>query len=69
MDGIINRNNSIAEENIDPNGRPATEKFREWKNIVSDRTENVFHDTKDDAIEDREKRIKEMEEIIKKDLE
>lgn len=69
MSGIINRNNSIAEENIDPYGHPATEKFKEWSGEVSDRTENVFNDTKDDASEDKEKRIKEMEEIIKKDLE
>ena len=44
MSGIINRNNPIAEENIDPDGRPATDKFGNWSNEVSE-TENVFHDT------------------------
>ena len=32
MSGIINRNNPIAEENIDPDGRPATDKFGDWSN-------------------------------------
>ena len=58
MDDMINRHDSIAEENIEPNGRPA-------KNA-----DNVFKgDTKDGPIKDREKRIKEMDEVIKKDLE
>ena len=48
MDDMINRHDSIAEENIEPNGRP---------------------DKKDGPIKDREKRIKEMDEVIKKDLE
>ena len=30
MDDMINRNAPIAEENIDPNGRPAIDKFEEW---------------------------------------
>ena len=35
-----------------------------------DRADNVFKgDTKDGPIKDREKRIKEMDEVIKKDLE
>ena len=51
MDDMINRHDSIAEENIEPNGRP------------------VKNDKKDGPIKDREKRIKEMDEVIKKDLE
>lgn len=30
MDDMIYRNNSIAEENIDPNGHPAKNEFEEW---------------------------------------
>ena len=30
MDYMIYRNDSIAEENIDPTGRPAENKFEEW---------------------------------------
>lgn len=35
MDDMIYRNDSIAEENIDPNGRPAENKFEEWSEEVS----------------------------------
>ncbi len=38
MDDMIYRNDSIAEENIDPNGRPAENKFEEWSEEVSERT-------------------------------
>lgn len=70
MNDMINRHNSIAEENIDPNGRPATNNFEEWSSEVSDRADNVFkNDPQDGPIEDREKRIKEMDEVIKEDLE
>lgn len=70
MDNMINRHNSIAEENIDPHGRPAKNAFEEWSTDVTDRADNALkEDDKNGPIKDREKRIKEMEEIIKKDLE
>ena len=70
MDDMINRHDSIAEENIEPNGRPATNNFEEWSGEVADRTDNAYkNDPQDGPISDREKRIKEMEEVIKKDLE
>lgn len=70
MDDMINRHDSIAEENIEPNGRPATNNFEEWSGEVADRTDNVYKDDPQDGpISDREKRIEEMEEVIKKDLE
>ena len=57
MDDMINR-------------RPAKNEFEEWSTEVTDRADNVFKgDTKDGPIKDREKRIKEMDEVIKKDLE
>lgn len=37
MDDMINRHDSIAEENIEPNGRPATNEFEEWSGEVADR--------------------------------
>ena len=43
MDDMIYRNNSIAEENIDPNGRPAENKFEEWSEEVSERTDPVSY--------------------------
>lgn len=42
MDDMINRHDSIAEENIEPNGRPATNEFEEWSGEVADRADNVF---------------------------
>lgn len=69
MDDMINRHDSIAEENIEPNGRPAKNEFEEWSTEVTDRADNVFKgDTKDGPIKDREKRIKEMDEVIKRTL-
>ena len=70
MDDMINRHDSIAEENIEPNGRPATNDFEEWSSEVSDRADNVFkNDTKDGPDKGRKERIKEIDEVIKKDLE
>lgn len=68
MDDVINRNNTIAEENIDPNGRPALNKYEEWSTEIADRTGNEFHDTVNGPSEDREKRIREMDEVIEEDL-
>jgi hypothetical protein len=51
MDDMINRHDSIAEENIEPNGRPAKNQFEEWSSEVTDRADNVFKDdTKDGPI-------------------
>ena len=67
MDDMINRHDSIAEENIEPNGRPAKNQFEEWSSEVTDRADNVFKDdTKDGPIKNRKKRIKEMDEVIKR---
>lgn len=68
MDDMINRHNSIAEENIEPNGRPASNQFGEWSEEVSDRTDNVYKDKKHLTKEEREKRLKEMDEVVKEDL-
>lgn len=69
MNDMINRHNSIAEENIDPNGRPATNEFEEWSIEIVDRTDDVYkNDPQDGPIDDRQKRIDEMEEVIKEDL-
>ena len=57
MDDMINRHDS-------------TNEFEEWSGEVSDRADNVFKkDKKEGPVKDREKRIKEMDEVIKKDLE
>ena len=69
MDDMIYRNDSIAEENIDPNGRPAKNKFEEWSEEVSERTALGYKAKKVKSAKERKKLIKEMDEIIKKDLE
>lgn len=70
MDNIINRHDSIAEGNIEPNGRPARNEFKEWSTEVTDRADNIFEgDMKDGPIKDRKKRTEGMGEAIKKDLE
>ena len=69
MDDMIYRNNSIAEENIDPNGRPAENKFEEWSEEVSERTDPGYKDKKVKSAKERKKLISEMDEVIKKDLE
>ena len=68
MDDMIYRNDPIAEENIDPHGRPATAEFEEWSEEVSERTDTGYKDQKVKSAKEREKRIREMDEIIKKDL-
>ena len=51
MDDMINRHDSIAEENIEPNGRPAKNEFEEWSTEVTDRADNVFKgDTKEKEV-------------------
>ena len=48
----------------------AKDQFEEWSGEVADRADDAFkNDKKDGPIKDREKRIKEMDEVIKKDLE
>ena len=61
MDDMIYRNNSIAEENIDPNGHPAKNEFEE-------RTDLGYKDEKVKSAQKRKKLIKEMDKVIKEDL-
>ena len=69
MDDMIYRHDSIAEENIDPNGRPAKNELEEWSEDVSERTDLGYKEKKVKSVKERKKLIKEMDEIIKKDLE
>ena len=68
MDDMIYRNDPIAEENIDPPERPDPDEFEEWSEEVSERTDTGYKDQKVKSAKEREKRIREMDEIIKKDL-
>ena len=44
MDDMIYRNDAIAEENIDPHGRPAKDKFEEFIEEVSEHTDLGYKD-------------------------
>ena len=67
---VTNKKREDMDDMINGHGRPAKNEFEEWSTEVTDRADNVFKgDTKDGPIKDREKRIKEMDEVIKKDLE
>ena len=68
MDDMIYRNDSIAEENIDPNGRPAKNECEEWSEDVSERTSIGYKDKKVKSAKERKKLIEEMDEIIKKEI-
>lgn len=71
MAKIIERNVPIAEENETLSGQPATNMFEDWSEEMTDRADNPYH-AKDDPAQnerEREKRLKEMDEIVKEDIE
>lgn len=68
MDDLIYRNNAIAEENIDPHGRPATNEFSEFTEEIYVRTDLGYKDQEVKSEEDRKERLKEMDEVVKEDL-
>lgn len=68
MDDLIYRNNAIAEENIDPHGRPATNEFSEFTEEIYVRTDLGYKDQDVKSEEDRKERLKEMDEVVKEDL-
>ena len=65
MDDLIYRNNAIAEENIDPHGRPAKDEFEEFSEEVSEHTDLGY---KEQKAKERKKRLKEMDEIVKEEI-
>ena len=60
MDDLIYRNNAIAEENIDPHGRPAKDEFEEFSEEVSEHTDLGYKEQKVKSAKDRKKRLKEL---------
>lgn len=69
MDDMIYRNDPIAEENLNPDGHPAKNDLEEWSEEVSERTDTGYKDQEVKSAKEQKKRIREMDEIIKKDLE
>lgn len=69
MDDLIYRHNAFAEENIDPHGRPSKDHFEEWSQDLENTHLGYKEEKKELSEGERKKRIEEMDEIIKKDLE
>ena len=68
MDDMIYRNDAIAEENIDPHGRPSKDKFEEFSEEVSEHTDLGYKDQKVKSKKERKERLKEIDEVIEEDL-
>lgn len=65
----INRGNEFAEENLNPTGHAAKEKFQRWESGISERTSDAVSPQKEDTPCERQKKIDQMDEIIKEDIE
>ena len=65
----INRGNEFAEENLKPTGHAAKEKFQRWESSINERTDDLVGSKKKDTPAQRKKKIDQMEEIVKEDIE
>ena len=72
MAKVINRDVPIAEENTTLTGQPATNMYDDWSEEMEDRVDNVYDDTKKKSAgnkKSKEKKLKEIDEVVKEDLE
>ena len=67
MNDTVYRNASISEENLFPDRHPAGNKFDEWSDAMVEA--GKMKKIKVGSEEERQKRISELEEIIKEDIE
>lgn len=67
MNDTVYRNVSISEENLFPDRHPAGNKFDEWSDAMEE--SGKMKKIKVGSEEERQKRISELEEIIKEDIE
>ena len=67
MNDTVYRNASISEENLFPDRHPAGTKFDEWSDAMEE--SGKVKKIKVGSEEERQKRISELEEIIKEDIE
>jgi len=65
----INRGNEFAEENLKPSGHAAKEKFQRWESSINEKTDDMVGPKKKDTPCERQKKIDQMDEIIKEDIE
>ena len=72
MAKVINRDVPIAEENTTLTGQPATNMYDDGSEEMEDRADNVYDDTKKKSAgnkKSKEKKLKEIDEVVKEDLE
>ena len=72
MGKLVNRNVPVAGENIEPDGHPAEEMFEDWTEEIDERADNVWHKGNSSDKEKskvRNERLKEMDKVVKDDLE
>ena len=67
MNDTVYRNASISEENLFPDRHPAGNKFDEWSDAMEE--SGKMKKIKVGSEEELQKRISELEEIIKEDIE
>lgn len=68
---VVERNVPIAGENMDPDGHPATDMYENWSSEIEEKSEIPGGGKNQEPSctpEEKEKRIKELDEVIKEDL-
>lgn len=72
MEKINQNDERLAKEvNYEYSGTPAKEEFSEWSEEVEERADNPYHKGEKKHSEseaEREKKLKEMDEIVKEDI-
>lgn len=70
MDDVINRGDPIAEQNTNLDGRPASDMYSNWSEDMEDHADNVYGKKKShDRAKTRAEKLREIDEVVKKDLE
>ncbi|WP_455591649.1 hypothetical protein [Bacteroides sp.] len=71
MDNVINRGDPIAEQNTNLDGHPASDMYSNWSEDMEDRADNVYgnKEKSPDSAKTRAEKLKEIDEVVKKDLE
>lgn len=67
MDDTIYRHASISEENLHPDRHPGRQKLEEWSDALEQ--EGHFSVPEVTSEKEREERLKELDEVIKADIE
>ncbi len=68
---VVERNVPIAEQNIAPDGHPATDMYGDWSSEIEERSDIPKGGKRQEPAstpEENKKRIKELDEVIKEDL-